>query len=120
MASENKPDLPNPWTPDQPLRADATDADMIERRKWIVQDRTEMWRRASPLGTVAREFAEALVAEERDRLIAGVNSVIVNWGPIKAGAYYELQRVFFGEQAFAVMKRRAAATAAAPVGDTDG
>ena len=57
------PSPAGPWTPDQKLRRDATDEDMLGRVVWLnnngYTDRSE--------AMAAREFAAAVVAE-RDRL----------------------------------------------------
>lgn len=61
------------WTPDQPLRADATDAQMYVRARALFMDGASASETATAwgaaYGATAREFAAACVAAERNQAI---------------------------------------------------
>jgi hypothetical protein len=54
------------WTPDQPLRADATDAQIHQRDQDLTMLAYGSWRRSDCLPTIVREFATACVAEHHN------------------------------------------------------
>lgn len=57
---------PTRWTPDQPLRADATDKHMADRLQWFYNSPEHCQKHL--VGLVAREFAAACVAEKNEAI----------------------------------------------------
>ncbi len=68
MPDPMTPPLPLPWTPDMPLRADATEEQVLARHMWI----QHRWRSfpPAPIMQVAREYAAACVEDAITRKTA--------------------------------------------------